>query len=118
MNFEVSPLFLFVFSTRSLILFANLGLAFLLAASPIAAAQHDAHCRINVSSDQSIANEVQAAKSKGKSNDKSKDKWCSNSEVEGDVVAIIAVDKKMGAVNGIVRKEDQVYPEEGHGGEC
>ena len=91
-----------------------MGLAFLLVASPIAAAQHDHHHRSNISSDQSIANEVQAVKSKGKS----KDKWCSNSEVEGGVIAIIAVDKKTGAVNGIVRKVDQVYPEEGHGGEC
>ena len=48
---------------------ANLsaGLAYLLAASPIATAQHDTHRRIDVSSGQSIADEVQAAKSKSKS---------------------------------------------------
>ena len=153
---------------------ANLGLALLLAASPIAAAKHDAHRRINVSSGQSNADEVQAAKSKGKSKDKSNGKengnkkplkgsgsgnkkkkpkfklhgkkaggsgdfevdvieatpaitsattisvnggksknvnedviatvLVSDSEVEGDVIAIIAVDKQTGAVNGIVQR--------------
>mmetsp|Transcript_26375 Transcript_26375/g.43165 ORF Transcript_26375/g.43165 Transcript_26375/m.43165 type:complete len:176 (-) Transcript_26375:373-900(-) len=67
---------------------ANLSTAFayLLATVPIAAAQHDTHRRINVSSGQSIADEIKAAhKSKPKGgNDKKKPKGKGKNEPKGN----------------------------------